>query len=321
MEDAREMVGVGEADEQRRLFDQHAGLLKLYSRMVHFQPQQILIGALVIIAAKQATDIFAVGAAFGGNLFKIVQAQEVSIDVAAAALIRGIGPRFGVFQRRSIGCDLQHQAFQEHGTETRISACGMQAALNQLVIKRRQAVRWKNRCRAAAVQTAGFQRRRCAAASEVHEILHQRRTRLGLDIVRNSGSVGEDMTGSERLGARPERQTALSAYYIFDAMIGKRIAADGIVRRAMLEATANNRQALPWRRIEIKKEAVGLSHLGREECRNSRRVPGRGGLRFHLEVKYLHVRHQYGAWGRSCRYPAAYSYLGRVQGATSDGSK
>jgi hypothetical protein len=104
-------------------------------------------------------------------------------------------------------------------------------------------------------------------------------------------------------------------------MIGKRIAADGIVRRAMLEATANNRQALPWRGIEIKKEAVGHSHLGRKERRNSWRVPGRGGLRFHREVKYLHVRRQYGAWDRSSRYPTAYAYLVRVQGATGDGSK
>ena len=62
----------------------------------------------------------------------------------------------------------------------------------------------------------------------------------------------------------------MSAYDIFDAMVGNDIAADGVIRSASLKFAADDSQRLPPRGGEREKEAMRLSHLGRKERRNGR---------------------------------------------------
>jgi hypothetical protein len=44
--------------------------LQLFSSHCHFQPQQILIGRLVIVPPEQLAKIGGIEAAFGGNLLQ-----------------------------------------------------------------------------------------------------------------------------------------------------------------------------------------------------------------------------------------------------------
>ena len=68
LERAREMERVAEAGLLGHLFDQRAGLLQPLGGQVHFQSQQILIGALVVVPPEQPAEIGAVDVAFGGDL-------------------------------------------------------------------------------------------------------------------------------------------------------------------------------------------------------------------------------------------------------------
>ena len=67
---AGEMKWVAEADFLGGLFDENTGLLQLFSGVIHLEPQQILIRALVIIASEQAAQVGFVQVTFLGDLFQ-----------------------------------------------------------------------------------------------------------------------------------------------------------------------------------------------------------------------------------------------------------
>ena len=56
-ENARKMKGIVKAGFMSRLFYQNAVLLQPFGSVVHFETQQILIGRLLVVAAKEATQI------------------------------------------------------------------------------------------------------------------------------------------------------------------------------------------------------------------------------------------------------------------------
>ena len=95
------------------LFDQRAGLLKPFGGEVHFQAQQKLVWALVMMALEQTAKVGGVRMAFLRNLAQRFQPREMGFNVLPALLVGGEGKRFGPGQRRARAGDFQGQAFQQ----------------------------------------------------------------------------------------------------------------------------------------------------------------------------------------------------------------
>ena len=87
LEDTREMERVAETDLVGHMFDQRAGLIEQFSGLIHFQTQQVLIRALVIITLEQAAQIGCVQVAFLCDLPQRLEPLKIFFDVLAAVLI------------------------------------------------------------------------------------------------------------------------------------------------------------------------------------------------------------------------------------------
>ena len=106
------MKRVGETGFFRHLLHQGTGLLQAFGGVVHLEPDQILIWALVVMASEQAAQIGVVDMALGGDLFQRPQPQAMILDMLAALLEGGKGVGFQAFDWCSCPGNPQGQTLQ-----------------------------------------------------------------------------------------------------------------------------------------------------------------------------------------------------------------
>ena len=86
-EGARKVKLVAETGALGNLLDQRAGLLKQFGGEVHFEAQQELVWAFVIVALEQAAQVGGVHMAFLRNLTQRLEPLEIFFDVLVAMLV------------------------------------------------------------------------------------------------------------------------------------------------------------------------------------------------------------------------------------------
>ena len=126
-------------------------------------------------------------------------------------------------------------------------------------------------------QAASAQKFKGGSARKIHEIFDERIRRAADDVMRHTGAVGKKPAGLQYMAAASKLQFALPTRNVFDGLKWKRAAMNGIIRPAMLHATADHRQPPLPGRVEIEIEAARLGHLGREKLRHAGFIPD-GGL-------------------------------------------
>jgi hypothetical protein len=87
LEHPREMELVAETHLLGHALDQRARLMEQFSRLIHFQAQQILIRALLIITLEQAAQVGGVQVTFPGDLPQCLEPLEIFFNMLAALLI------------------------------------------------------------------------------------------------------------------------------------------------------------------------------------------------------------------------------------------
>jgi hypothetical protein len=112
-EGAGEVELVAETGALGNLFDQRVGLLKPLGGKVHFEAQQKLVWALMVIALKQPAQIGGVHVAVLRNLTQRLEPLKMGLNVLPALLVSGEGQRLGSRQRRERAGDFQRQTFQK----------------------------------------------------------------------------------------------------------------------------------------------------------------------------------------------------------------
>jgi len=79
------MKGVGKPHVPGHLLHHHAGLLQPLGREVHLEPEEILIGALVVVTPKQAAEIGVIDMALARNLLQRPQPQAMPLVYSSSA--------------------------------------------------------------------------------------------------------------------------------------------------------------------------------------------------------------------------------------------
>ena len=137
------MKRVGETGRFSHLFYQFAGLLQLFSGMIHFKPQQILVWALMIVALEKAAQIGIVDMALRRDLCQGPKLQTIFFKILAALLISGESQGLRCRQRSAGAFDAKGKAFQQFGAQVRALPARLQPDVDEFIKERLQGKRWE----------------------------------------------------------------------------------------------------------------------------------------------------------------------------------
>ena len=93
------MEGIAEADPFGNLFHEGARLAEPFGGEVHFEAEEKLVGALVIVPLEQPAQIGAVNVALLRDLLERFEPLKMLLNMLLALLVGGEGEGFDVFER------------------------------------------------------------------------------------------------------------------------------------------------------------------------------------------------------------------------------
>ena len=197
LEGSRKGEGVGKSQFAGDLLDQGVGVAEPLGRVVHLPPEQDLVRRLLVEAAKEAAQVGRIDVALLGDLGQIVEAREVLLDVAAALLVGGIGPRLVLLFRNPSFGDFERQVFENRRADLRaVSSAGF-AVGDQVLEEPLDLVDGGDLKEGSRSQPNLRHSFLGPRPGKIDEVFDHRLLLIGGDPVRHSRPVGEDRSGRQ----------------------------------------------------------------------------------------------------------------------------
>jgi hypothetical protein len=275
-EGAGELEGVAEVEISGDVFDEGARGLEALGGVAHFELDDVLPGALVVVTFEKAADVGRIDVALARDFGETGDVAVVGFDVAAALLIGVEGlAADGADGDGGFG-DAKDEVFDDGGADAALEGGFAEAGVDEAFEEGEEVFGGGGLDDFAGMRGGGDHQPGGLFSGEIEEIFHKRVVGVAGNGVGDGGAVGEDGAGDEAVLLATEFQASLAAGDEFEREVGEILAAEVVIGGAVFAATADDSEELGLRGLEIEVEAAGFSYLRGEKTRGA--VGAGGGI-------------------------------------------